>query len=584
MKTGSLRLSLILTLAFVLTAAAAAMAVPQKITYQGLLSEDGELVTGSKSVTFRIFSTSTGGTALWEEEQSVDFENGAFGVVLGAGTPIPESLFDGTRRWLSVTVEGESEMLPRPEILSVGYAFHAGTADDAVTLDGRESWEYAGATHTHDSRYYTKSTLSTTDGDPPNQGANLLHWDLLNNVPTGFADGIDNTGGGVTDHGMLTGLADDDHPQYARKTVLKTSDATGPNEGSNQVHWDNLDGVPADFADGVDNTLPGGPIDHGELTGLEDDDHPQYAQELVLQASDTTGPNEGSNQVHWDNLGGVPAGFADGNDDITTNASLITTGSMAPERVAGTAVTQAYGGLLTEAQKDSLTGGGITELHHHQEIGDVSSVTAGQGLSGGGMQGAVSISHAADASAIPSAHHYAPVLVHKEVTDYESNYEELTVVASVTIDAPDTGVLHITFSGTQVLDIDLEGTWQPKRYIAEYGVAVDDSSGFDYFVRSSMYDVEGDAVDLVLDQYLPSNPVAGTTVRPVAAGTHTVYLMTDIVHKFDTGATNRFFSPSIAVTYYQFGTTASPLAKGASPGPPGGADESGATMKEPDYR
>jgi len=573
MRTSSLRLGLILTLTLTLFAAGGALAVPHTITYQGLLSDDGDLVTGSRSVTFRIYGTSTSGTSLWEEVQSVDFDNGAFGVILGSVTPIPASVFDGSRRWLSVTIESGSEMLPRPEIVSVGYAFHAETADDAATLDGRESWDFAGAVHSHDSRYYTQSTLSTTDGDPPNEGSNLVHWDLLNGVPTGFADGIDDTGSGVIDHGELNGLSDNDHPQYARRTVLQTSDGDAPNTGSNQVNWNNLTGVPEDFADGVDDTAEGGVIDHGELGGLDDDDHPQYAQEIVLQASDGTGPNEGSNQVNWDNLAGVPSGFADGADDITTNATLITTGSMAPQRITGTAVTENDGRLLTAAEKDSLTNGGITELHYHNEIGDVASVTAGQGLSGGGLSGALTVSHAADASSLPDAHHHAPVLAHKEVDDYESDWDQLTVIASITIDAPDSGVLHITFSGTQVLDIDLEGTWQPKRYIAEYGVAVDDSSGFDYFVRSSMFDTEQDAVDLVFDQYLPSNAVAGTTVRAVAAGTHTIYLMTDIVHKFDTGATNRFFGPSIAVTYYQSGATSSPGGKDALSAPPGGRDE-----------
>jgi|GEM_PF-7061284 len=580
MKTGNFHLILILTLAFALLAAAGVYAVPQTITYQGLLREDGDLVTGSKSVSFRIYGAATGGTALWEETQTVEFDNGAFAVILGSETAIPATVFQGNRRWLSVAIEGGDEMLPRPEIVSVGYAFHAGTADDAAMLDGRESWEFAGATHTHDSRYYTISALTTSDGDPPNEGSNFIHWDLLTGVPAGFADGTDESGG-VTDHGLLTGLGDDDHPQYARESVLQTSDGNAPNTGSNQVHWNNLTGMPADFADGVDNTSTGGTLDHGELEGLEDDDHPQYAQELVLQTSDGSAPNTGSNQVHWDNLAGVPAGFADSTDDITTDASLITTGSMAPERITGTAITETYAGLLTGAEKDSLTGGGITHLHYHEEVGDVSSVTAGQGLSGGGLSGALSISHAADASALPSAHHYAPVLVHKEVDDYESDWDQLTVVASVTIDAPDTGVLHISFSGTQVLDIDLEGTWQAKRLTAEYGIGVNDSSGFDYFVRSSMYDTEQDAVDLVLDQFLPSKPVAGTTVQPIGAGTHTVYLLTEIVHKFDSGATNRFFAPSLVVTYYQFGTTESPGSKSPLSGPPGGRDEGRIIQDDP---
>lgn len=570
MKTSTLRLSLILTFGAVLLAAAGANAIPQTITYQGLLSEDGDLVTGTRSVTFGIYSASTGGTLLWEEVQSVEFDNGAFGVILGSVTPISTSVFDGARKWLSVTIAGGSELLPRPEIVSVGYAFYSESAGDAATLDGRESWEYAGSTHSHDSRYFTQSTLTTTDGDPPNTGSNLVHWDLLNGVPTGFADGVDDTGAGITDHGQLSGLSDDDHPQYARETLLETSDGNAPNTGSNQVHWNNLTGMPEDFADGVDDTAEGGAIDHGGLAGLEDDDHPQYAQETVLQTSDGNAPNEGTNQVHWNNLGGVPAGFADGDDAITTNASLITTGSMAPQRITGTAVTESDGRLLTAAEKDSLTSGGITELHHHTEIGDISSVATGQGLSGGGMDGAVTVSHATDASALPNAHHPAPIVAHKWDEDYigGSDNDDMETITSLTIDVPDSGYLHIVFSGMQVLDLyDAGPDWEGARYIAEYGVAVDQASNFDYFVRSSMFDTDPDAVDRVFDPYLPQVPVSGATVQQVDAGSHTVYLLTDVVHRYETEAENKFFNPSLVVTYFPFGSSAGPVSA-----PPGGID------------
>jgi len=56
--------------------------------------------------------------------------------------------------------------------------------------------------------------------------------------------------GGVTDHGALTGLADDDHPQYF-----------------NQARGDARYAL---IGQG------GGVTDHGALTGLGDDDHPQY--------------------------------------------------------------------------------------------------------------------------------------------------------------------------------------------------------------------------------------------------------------------------------------------------------------------
>jgi len=56
-------------------------------------------------------------------------------------------------------------------------------------------------------------------------------------------------GGGVTDHGALSGLADDDHPQYLNSPRHSTTGHAG---------------------------LPGVVSDHGALSGLSDDDHQQY--------------------------------------------------------------------------------------------------------------------------------------------------------------------------------------------------------------------------------------------------------------------------------------------------------------------
>ncbi|MFQ5469965.1 MAG: hypothetical protein ACE5EH_06600 [Gammaproteobacteria bacterium] len=56
----------------------------------------------------------------------------------------------------------------------------------------------------HDSRYYTEAELNTSDGDAPNAGSNKVHWDNLTGVPAGFADGVDDNAGGS---GTVTNIA-----------------------------------------------------------------------------------------------------------------------------------------------------------------------------------------------------------------------------------------------------------------------------------------------------------------------------------------------------------------------------------------
>jgi len=72
---------------------------------------------------------------------------------------------------------------------------------------------------------------------------------------------VDATGGsGVSDHGALTGLSDDDHPQYLLASAATSRAAFAAN-------W-------TDLTDGGSTTLH--THDHGGLGGLSDDDHPQY--------------------------------------------------------------------------------------------------------------------------------------------------------------------------------------------------------------------------------------------------------------------------------------------------------------------
>jgi hypothetical protein len=100
---------------------------PNLVNYQGVLKDSGgNPLTGTYSITFSLYSVSSGGTALWTETQgSVSVSNGLFSVLLGSVTPLTPSEFSGTDRWLGVTVGGDPEMTPRQRIASVPFALKA---------------------------------------------------------------------------------------------------------------------------------------------------------------------------------------------------------------------------------------------------------------------------------------------------------------------------------------------------------------------------------------------------------------------------------------------------------------------------
>jgi hypothetical protein len=171
-------------------------AVPTIMNYQGLLEEGGVPATGTKSMVFRLYDTPSGGTECWSESRSVAMEDGGlFNVMLGEVTPIAGCDFS-EQLFLEIEVEGEV-LTDRQALSCVPYAMiadEAGIAEDANLLDGMDSSEFAQVSHDHDSRYFTESELTVGDGSPPNQGSNRVSWDNLQDVPAGFADETDDGG------------------------------------------------------------------------------------------------------------------------------------------------------------------------------------------------------------------------------------------------------------------------------------------------------------------------------------------------------------------------------------------------------
>jgi hypothetical protein len=113
-------------------------AVPGQINYQGILKDSsGRTLSGNYQMTFAIYSSATGGSALWSETQTAAIDSGLYNIQLGAVTAIPISptVFDGNTRYLGVRVGSDSEMTPRIPMITVPYAFQAANADTATTAN-----------------------------------------------------------------------------------------------------------------------------------------------------------------------------------------------------------------------------------------------------------------------------------------------------------------------------------------------------------------------------------------------------------------------------------------------------------------
>lgn len=123
-------LALGLLLSSLLLSSQAAAEVPALIRYQGQAADaNGVPLEGPYTLTFRLYDADTAGTKVWEERQdNVPLTGGHFSVLLGSRTSLA-ALDWAAPCWLSVQVNGESELAPRQRITSVPLAVRSRTAE-----------------------------------------------------------------------------------------------------------------------------------------------------------------------------------------------------------------------------------------------------------------------------------------------------------------------------------------------------------------------------------------------------------------------------------------------------------------------
>ena len=155
----------ILMLAFVSIATAIAQ-IPQTINYQGYLTNSAsQPVNAAVNVTFRLYTTASGGAPVWQETQSgIGVGNGVFTAVLGSATPL--NLPFNVPYFLSVQVNADAEMAGRQPLSSVPYALKAASAE---TLAGGATIAATQLTGTLASAQFTATQLLPTTACAANQ-------------------------------------------------------------------------------------------------------------------------------------------------------------------------------------------------------------------------------------------------------------------------------------------------------------------------------------------------------------------------------------------------------------------------------
>jgi len=277
-----------------------------QMTYQAVLEKDGERVPGPTDLIFKIYNASSGGTLKWQETRNdYSIQNGILNIILGEVNAMSDEL-DGTEQyWLEIWVEGVL-LGPRVKLTAVPYSMNANK------LDGQDASAFALSAHNHDAVYIN-------DGAGEINAANDFNFTTSTFVTNLDADKLDGQNSSVfsqlgnsIESGEITNgtIVNDDISASANISASKINDGSGSgldadlldgqnssvfSQLGNSIEGNEITNGTIQFTDigqngaaseqvmkwsgsawYAANDATGGVTDHGALTGLSDDDHPQY--------------------------------------------------------------------------------------------------------------------------------------------------------------------------------------------------------------------------------------------------------------------------------------------------------------------
>lgn len=128
--------------------------IPRIMSFQGIVNDAQGNVkpNGTYYITISIYTAAVGGTAVWTHaNHSIDISEGVFSTTIG-GTGQPLLHEFNRPYWLGIQFEGEAELIPRIQIVSVAYSLnsiysdsagHSNQADNATHAEKADSSDYS---------------------------------------------------------------------------------------------------------------------------------------------------------------------------------------------------------------------------------------------------------------------------------------------------------------------------------------------------------------------------------------------------------------------------------------------------------
>lgn len=326
-----------------------AVGINGQLPFYGTLNDsDGEPLTGSYDMVYKIYDAPTGGSVLWTgthtsaNGNAVAVEDGEFSVMLGSGTGNMLTLdFNDDTYYLGVTIGTDPEMTPRERLGAAGYAVNADM------LDGLHASSFLQQNTPFSINLESEAPLISLTGDADDA--------LLTITQSGGGNFIN-----LYDEGNSELFSVDSLGKLYATGIEITTGGVSTFNGSLEI----LSGG---------NSLFSGNIEFGVGSGLI------FGEGDGLRLYQDAGEEGGKNIIHIEPNG---AGWGDNLVNIVVPGMLKLTSSMSELSLDGDMVEITNGNLAITSGELEVIGGGITsELDI--EITDSMSTFRASSLAGG---------------------------------------------------------------------------------------------------------------------------------------------------------------------------------------------------------